>query len=88
MKMPIEKFRETVDAAIEYSKMEENLHEDGSVNWDYVSSDVYRDMLDQWYAGVYLGDPLFDFDAEDVEAALCAASAGIPGSDIWETVEA
>ncbi len=76
MKMPIEKFRETVDAAIEYSKMEENLHEDGSVNWDYVSADVY------------LGDPLFDFDAEDVEAALCAASAGIPGSDIWETVEA
>jgi len=72
-KMNIREFRMFVSAAQLLSTASENIREDGSVNWDFVSADLY------------MTNDAGEFRDEDVEAVLCAADLGIDPEMIVET---
>ena len=64
--MNIREFRMYVLCALEYAKRSENLREDGSVNWDYVSADLH------------IINDIGEFDLVDIECVLdCAANGGV-----------
>jgi len=74
-KMNIRELRLFVSAAGAYASLSDNIKDDGSVNWDFVSADLH------------INNSIGDFLDEDIEAVLCAANLGVDPEMIIETVE-